>query len=757
MNSKLYKFFVLIITTAFILGACGTGGNNNTTAGPTPSESGPGDVIPTTISVPNPAETTKAYLDAWNENDRTTMYNLLTKVSIDSYSFENFEDRYDNISLDGAVTHIEYEILSALTNPTTAQVSYQITLNSALVGPIIRNTQMDLSLEDGQWHIVWDDSIILPELTGGNRLAMQRYTPTRGIIYDINHDPLVADGDSVAISVIPSLIEEDDGNGILSQLSVLTNYDTGWLASRIFQDDPPFIIPIAEVALDNFENRKPFLDEFGVFRYDEYFTRLYYAGAGGANAVGYTQQIPIEELDKWTELGYPVDAKIGRIGLELWGEEYLSGQRGGELLVVTPDTNDLVTILGSRDAQPSSSIYSTFDTNLMFEAQRAIKDFTGAIVVLERDTGRVLAMVSSPTFNPNDADFNNPIGNWGAYFPDTEQRFFNRATQGQYPPGSIFKVITLAAALESARWTPQSSLFCGHTWIAPDGAEYKDWTLDKGRPASGELSLLGGLMRSCNPWFYEIGSVLYSKGETTLVSDMARGFGLGSPTGLVELPEATGQIINPDDLPNEGVFNAFQQSIGQSDTLITPIQAAVYVAALGNGGTLYRPQMVEYVENTNGDQILVFEPDPTGVLPISENTLTNIQTGMRMVTNNARGTAYRTFSGLAISVYGKTGTAQVGDATVSPHAWFIGYTNQNRNDLPDIAIAVLVENAGDGSEFAAPIFRRVVESYFFRNPQARYPWEESVGVLDSFYFLPEELQDAIEATQAAEEAEGDDN
>ncbi len=620
---------------------------------------------------------------------------------------------------------------------------------------------MNLSLENSQWRIVWDDTIILPELAGGNLLSMQRFIPTRGIIYDHHGDPLAADADAVAISVIPSLIGEDQGNGVVNQLSVVTDWDAGYLASIIFQNDPPYIIPIAEVSNDIYESRIAFLNDFGVFRFDFYFTRLYYAQNGGANAIGYTGQVSAEETGDLIAKGKPVDAKVGRTGLELWGEDHLSGIYGGELYVITPDRENLVTILGRRDAQPSSSITTTLDADLMFEAQQAIKDFTGAIVVLERDTGRVLTIISSPTFDPNDADFNNPISQWNSYFPDTEQRFFNRATQGQYPPGSIFKVITFSAALESARWEAQSSLYCGHLWIAPDGGEYEDWTLAKDRAASGELSLLGGLMRSCNPWFYEIGSVLYAKGETTLIADMARGFGLGSPTGLVELPEASGQITNPDDNPSAAPeFIAFQQAIGQSDTLITPIQAAVYIAAVGNGGTLYRPQMIEYIEDTAGEQINIFTPEVNGTLPLSDINLTFLQTGLRMVTNNARGTAYRTFTALPISVYGKTGTAQPGASEgVLPHAWFIGYTNQNRADLPDIAIAVLVENQGDGSEFAAPIFRRVVEVYFYGSPQRRYPWEESIGVLDPFYFLSPEEQAIIEAEEAANEVgnEGDDN
>jgi penicillin-binding protein 2 len=388
-------------------------------------------------------------------------------------------------------------------------------------------------------------------------------------------------------------------------------------------------------------------------------------------------------------------------------------------------------------------------------AQLSLQGFTGAVVALERDTGKVLAIASSPTFDPNYADFDNPNSLWDTYFPDNAGRFFNRATQGQYPPGSIFKVVSMAAALETGEFEPTDRLDCGYYWFGPGDVELTDWTLDKERPSSGNLSLVEGLMRSCNIWFYEVGYRLYTAGEVDAIAEMARGFGLGSPTGIDIFPEESGQIMNPDDQEGaEAWFNAVQQAIGQSNTTITPIQAAVYTAALGNGGTLYRPQMIERVENTAGEATFEFTPVVNGELPISEETLSSIQQGMLSVTRNERGTAYFTFVNRLVSVYGKTGTAQ--NPGEDPHAWFIGYTDEQDPDNPDIAIAVLIENQGDGSEFSAPIFRRLMEVYFYGRPLSAFPWEDRIGEIDERYFMTLEELEALEAEEAAAE-EGNNN
>jgi penicillin-binding protein 2 len=668
------------------------------------------------------------------------MYNMLTTLSKDSIKIEDFDARYRDVNVQIVPINIEYEILQALTNPSVAQVSYQVTFNSALVGPITRETMMTLSMENGNWRVVWDDTLILPELAGGNTLRMDSAPPTRGIIYDRDGDVLAADTQAVAVSAIPSGIAEDGGGNVIKKIFELTDVPGAYFSNQLFAEEPPWIVTIGEVPIARFQDYEAILKgDFGaVFSWQQYFTHLAYLGEGGAHAIGWVGPIPAEESDEWLELGYPVDAIIGRMGVESYGQDYLSGKAGGSLFVLDPD-GVIVTRLAGRDAEPAQSIYTTLDDELQRWAQLAIQDFTGAIVVLERDSGRILAMASSPGFNPNGADFENPNSEWNNYFNGTyDQPMLNRATLGQYPPGSIFKLITMSAALESGLYQPYDNYLCGHYWDAPNGDRYKDWTLDKDKEPSGDLYLIQGLMRSCNPWFYELGYKLYTNGHTTAVADMARGFGLGSPTGIQELPEASGNITNPDDNDSaDPWFNAVQQAIGQSNTLITPLQAAVYIAAFGNGGNLYRPQLIEKIVNTAGENTYEFEPVVNGTLPISENTLNAVREGLLLVVKNKLGTAYRSFGGVSypIRVYGKTGTAQnIGE---DPHAWFIGFTDQRRADKPDLAISVLVENVGDGSEFAAPMFRRLTDVYFFGQPQYNYPWESSRYVFDPTYFEPE--------------------
>ncbi len=691
-----------------------------------------------TTSVPSVEDAARAYLDAWKAFDYESMHARLTQISQDAFSFEQFDARYTAVALEATLTAVDYELLQTLINPTNAQIAYRVTLTSALVGEITRDTTMNLSLEGGEWRVVWDDSLILPELAGGNTLSMQRFNPTRGLIYDRDGAVLAGDSEAVAVQVIPSTVDEDSGSGLASQLATLTGQRAQTLAEQIFAEDAPFLLPIGVVSGEQFSLREQFLQPYYNFiRFDRYFTRLYPLATGGAHAIGYVGRVGADEAEELARQGVPIDAIIGKQGIERWGEPYLSGQRGGELYVISPE-GLRVTILARREAQPAQSVYLTIDRDLQRETQAAIRDFTGAIVVLERDTGRILAIASSPTFDPNSADFSNPISQWSTYFPDNNGRFFNRATQGQYPPGSIFKMIPMAAALESELYSTNSTYFCGHLWTGlGEGSPLEDWTLAKGLPASGELTLPGGLMRSCNPWFYEIGLALYNNGFPDLIAEMSRRFGLGSPTGLEALTEAAGQITTPDTSTtgSDPRFNAAQQAIGQSDTLVTPLQMAVFAAALGNGGTLYQPALVEQILSTDGQATLVFTPQVRGTTDLDPEILAALQAAMRSVINDPRGTAYSRFLNLTISIYGKTGTAQTGPGLL-PHAWFIGYTNQNRADLPDIAIAVIVENIGEGSEFAAPIFKRVVEAYFFGSPQSRYPWETQIGVFNPEFFNP---------------------
>ncbi|MBX3047085.1 MAG: hypothetical protein KF698_08830 [Anaerolineales bacterium] len=737
-DNSMRRVILSLALLSIVLSACGLGQSQ---ALPTPQIN--------VSAAPDAELAVRSYLDAWNAGDYPSMYTMLTAESRSQITEEDFVARYADVATQANLFRVDYEILQSLINPQTAQVGYRVTLNSAVIGPITRDTAIDLKLEGNNWRITWDDRIILPELAGGNRLSMQRSVPARGFIYDRNGNVIAGGTAAVAVGAFPSLIEEEDANRVISELARVSRRPASEISNLLFPEDtePPYYVSIAEVSEEEFQARAGDWSGLSGIRSTQYNTRLYYNGGLAPQTVGYFASIPAEQVQEFIPRGYQSDDRIGRLGLEAWGEEYLAGTRGGTLYVLNP-AGEVVTQLAQSASQPSDSIYTSLDSELQRRAQEAIKDFRGAIVVLERDTGRILAMASSPGFNQNWADFNNYNSDWNSYFTGGDDVFFNRATQGQYPPGSIFKVITYAAAVESGQFQPDQQMDCVQEWHGLAGQTLIDWTLDKELPSSGRLTLVEGIMRSCNPWFYQIGMDLYNAGFKNAVAEMARGFGLGSLTGIQSLNEVAGSVVDPEPTDEDtGRNQAVQQAFGQGTTLLTPLQAAVYTAAVGNGGTLYVPSLVDRVVNANGDEVLSFTPQVKGTLPISQLTLETLQTGMRLVVSDPRGTAYRRFTGFGLPVYGKTGTATAGTGLL-PHAWFIGYTDANREDQPDIAIAVLVENVGDGSDFAAPIFRRVAGYYFFASPGPLYPWETDYGVVNPVFFNPILQQQATGTAEA---------
>ncbi len=676
-------------------------------------------------SVPDVRETAQAFLEAWKGEDYAGMYDLLGPVSKDAISLEDFQKRYQDTAVNLSMKSFSFEILSSLTNPATAQVGYRVNFSTSLVGELQRDMVMNLLLDQGKWTIQWEDGMILPELRGGNKLAMDIKIPARANIYGSNGTALVAQADAYSLGVDPSAIEDDQEGALLTYLSRLTGKPAAWIRA-LYEDQRgiPGYVPVGEALAQDVQERIDTLSGISGLIWYPFSSRYYYDEGIAPHVTGYVQPIPVEEAEQYQRAGYRIDEKVGMSGLEKWGESYLSGQRGASLYVIKPN-GEVVTRLAQTDPQPSQAIYTTLDANFQEGVQRAITGFTGAAVVLERDTGRVLAIASAPDFDPNLFEVTNY--NWqysGGLFGSNARPFLNRATQGGYPLGSVFKVITTAAALESGLYTKDTVYECGSYFTELPGVRLEDWTVAHEVSPSGTLTLPEGLMRSCNPYFYHIGLDLYRQNLPKAISEMARGFGLGKSTGIEQVAEDTGNIPDPTS-----ELDATSLAIGQGATLVTPLQVADFMAAVGNGGTLYRPQVVEKIVSPDGTESYTFKPEERGKLPVSAENLKIIQGAMRTVVDNPRGTAYRTFVGLNVPVYGKTGTAE--NPPLDPHAWFAGYTNSTRTDKPNIAIAVIAENAGEGSEIAAPIFRRIVELYYDGKPTRLYPWESDYYVTET--------------------------
>ncbi len=713
---KLKKLILGLVIISFAAEAC---------SGKLPSL--PSNKLPTpqviVSAAPKVEDAVRAFLGAWEGENYSAMYEKLSGASKQAISAEDFSLFYKETAITMNLQSLKTEFLSNTTNPSSAAAKFKASFATGFFGTFDREIEMPLVLENNQWKVSWDRALIMPELAGGNRLQSESSSAPRGAIYDRNGEPIANQTTAYALAIIPNQIEDGKEGLLLNQLSNLTGRTTESIQAS-YEDIrlTNWYVPAGEASDAEVQANWGILSTLGGLQFSEFSSRYYYSGGIAPQAIGYVQPIPVERIDEFRKLGYLGSEDVGQAGLEKYAEDILAGKPEASLYVV--DANDQVlTRLNQSDPRPPQDITTTIDKNLQIEAQKALLGFKGAIVVLEVDTGRVLAMASSPGFDPNlfEADNRNSAEQLNEMLNDGQQRLLNRATQGSYPAGSIFKIIDMAAALESNLYTPETTYFCGSYFEELPGERFKDWTVDKDLPPSGTLTLVQGLMLSCNPWFYHIGLDLFRQKGATYLSDMARGFGLGSATGIEQVAEDAGQIVDPK---SDG--DAVQQGIGQGDMLVTPLQVARFIAAVANGGTLYRPQIIEAVTNSAGQTVSSFTAEPNGTLPVSQATLDAIREGMRAVVRAKNGTAHIPLGDLGIPIYGKTGTAEnpLGDS----HAWFAGFTETPRTDRPDIAVAVIVENAGQGSEVAAPIFRRVIETYYFGSPQKLYPWEAKFNV-----------------------------
>ena len=692
---------------------------------------------PTATPEPSPQGAAAAYLGAWARSDYAAMYALLAPESQSALPAADFEKQYrDLLGVLSAIT-LTAQVGEVSGGVDAARVKAHLNYNTALVGTLEADVVVEVKRSADSWGVIYSPAIIWPELVDGQKLYMAPLAPDRGAIYDRDGRPMVQAADAYAIGLVPG--EVQDEGAVQSALGRLLGLPGETFLVRFpYPFAPPDqYMAIAEISAEELRDRDlEYILGLSGIQSSPYTSRYYYGHGAAAHVTGYTVFIPPDQLAAYQARGYFADQRLGATGLEKWGEAMLAGRNGGQLILLDANNQVVRRITGATQPAPAQDIYSSVDFELQQAAQFAFGDYTGAAVVLDVNTGAVLALVSSPTFDPNLFD----PANRNFLFADNariSQGLLNRATQGESPAGSVFKVVTFSAGLTSGLFTPESSYECTGEWNEIGlPTPLKDWK----EGGHGTLTLQEGLTGSCNPYFWHIGYALFNFDPHHL-SKTARAFGLGQATGIEQLDEASGLIPDPDWLrQTEGrawePLDSLNLAIGQGNVLVTPLQIARMMAAIGNGGTLYQPQLVLRVQPADGGApSYEFTPKAVGNLPLEPEQLAALQTAMFEVTRDCQGcigTARNRFRGLPrwLKIAGKTGTAEdPGTFGLNePDAWFAGYTYDTRSEKPDIAIAVVVQNTGQGSAFAAPIFRRIVEAYYDL-PYLRYPWEASVGVV----------------------------
>ncbi len=683
--------------------ACSSG-NQTPTPTPTPEPVGP---------APDPAA--QNFLDAWTKADYVSMFNLLSNDSQARLTPDTFANRYTAAQTTASVRFVRAELRAVLRDGSTTHANFHVEWDTALFGTLQADNAMTLTLQTDEWRVNWNDDLIWPGLQNGGAFQMEYQIPRRANIYDSEGSGLAIDGKLVTIGIIPGNIEDEAA--LLAGLSPIVNLSPDDIKAKYAAARADWFVPIADIAFETSQKNQDFLKTPGIERREK--TQRVYTGLA-PHVVGVVGQITADNLTEWKALGYRGDEWVGTSGLEAWGEQYLAGTHGGKLTVIDGN-GQLGAVVADKAATPSRSLYTTIDRNLQDSVDNILAGHTGAIVVLDPNNGHVLAMSSYPSFNPN-----------AIVAPETnsqpaETSFLNRATQGAYPPGSTFKPITMGAGMEEGGYVATSPFYDPGYWDGFGEAFRKVCWLPTGH---GNIDLQTGLSASCDVVFYTVGKTLQDK-DPFILPRFARGFGLGATTGISGVVEVAGTVPDPNWkqqtlgeawVPGDTV----NMAIGQGDMQATPLQIAMMYAAIANGGTLYRPQLVAKIGSNNEPPEEVIATETIGKLPVSAETLKAIQDGLHGVIVSPRGTAGFVFKGFPQSVAGKTGTAETGGADVTSHAWFAAYAPFEN---PQIVVVVFLENGGQGSYNAAPLARNVLEA-FFNLPLTPPPTVAPSGPLD---------------------------
>ncbi|WP_316347933.1 penicillin-binding protein 2 [Desulfuromonas acetoxidans] len=556
-----------------------------------------------------------------------------------------------------------------------------------------------------------------------------RYIPIaapRGTIYDRNGQLLVDNRPSFTVSVLRQ--EVTDKEQLLKNLAGYLHSD--WLELAKVWDKKRYYpryrpIPLkSDIDRDTLEQLAEHSVELPGMLIEVQPMRAYPYREVAAHLFGHIGAITEKELASREFQGYRAGEFIGKSGLEKHLETYLKGQAGERLLEVDVKGKELRQ-LQVEDPLPGKSVYLTLDRDLQLATEEAFDEQAGAAVVLDVNSGDILAMVSRPAFDP--ALFARGISQeeWQALVKNPDHPLQAKAISGQYPPGSTYKMVTALAALRAGVVTPDELIDCKGR-ITLGSRDFRCWK----KTGHGPTNLNKALRESCDVWFYEISLRL----GIERMSTMARELGLGRSFDLPLDNEKAGLI--PDKTWKRNRYGASWYkgetviaAIGQGYVLATPLQLAVMTATIANGGTLYQPQLVRRIADYSGRTLKENEPVVLHQAGIKNQTLKPVKKGMEQVVNHPRGTGKSSW--LAdVTIAAKTGTAQVVKIQEDPesgekqspeevayrlrdHALFVAYAPA---EDPQIAIAVIVEHGQHGGSAAGPIARKIFENYFKISP-----------------------------------------
>jgi penicillin-binding protein 2 len=552
----------------------------------------------------------------------------------------------------------------------------------------------------------------LRRLSLNNSIRLQSIDPPRGVVYDRNGKVLVDNRPSFDVSII--LKDAQPLEQTLEKLSSYIQISASDLMSTITHTKgrssyKPIVLKqdIGRNALAALEVHKYDLPGVAV---KVNLRRNYINKRYAAHLIGYLSEINPQELKSGSYPDCRSGDLIGKFGAEKTYENYLRGQRGGRQVEVNAN-GQVVRVLKTVLATPGNSVYLTVDQHVQRKAEELLEGVTGAVVAMEVNSGGILALASSPTFDQSAFVGGISRENWTSLISNPFRPMSNRAIQGEYPPGSTYKIITALAGLQENVIDTETILHCPGFYKFGNRV-YRCWK----KPGHGKVDILKAVAESCDVFFYQVGEQL----GVDRLAWYAKASGLGSPTGI-QLDHESSGLIPTAAWKQQRTGIPWQRgetlslAIGQGFNLTTPLQMAALIAAVANDGKLYKPVILDAIKSLDGSIVYQEIPRVVGKLPVSADTLNIVKEGLWLAVNGEKGTARR-IQLKHIQISGKTGTSQVvsrrDDEREEEHAWFVAFAP---SDDPRIAVSVIVEHGEHGSGAAAPIAREIVKTYLNQN------------------------------------------
>jgi penicillin-binding protein 2 len=553
------------------------------------------------------------------------------------------------------------------------------------------------------------------QLSEENRLSLVRVRAPRGNIFDRYGNVLVTNRPSFSVNIL--LENVSDLPGTVGMLGGVLGMEEAEVYEKIRRQRAHRYSEPVRVKEDVGRKEVALLEsskyEWPGVQIEVEPRRSYPYGKLAAHLLGHVGQISQKELEAHRDEGYRMGDYVGKKGIEKMLGSELKGVDGA-LRVEVDSLGREVRVLASREPRPGNNVTLTLDLSLQQVADQVLRDKAGAVVVLDPRSGEILAASSSPAIDPNRFIRGLTREEWAEVEKDEQHPLQNRILRAQYPPGSIFKVVTALAALEKGVIDEKTVFTCRGSYYFGKRS-YGCWK----RGGHGEVSLHRALVESCDVYFYQVGNKTGIDG----IARYAEELGLGKATGISLGGESSGIVPSREWkrrargepwYPGE----TLSASIGQGYNLVTPLQMAVLAGVLANNGGLYTPRLIKSIADADGNPVGIRKA-PTGrQVEVSPRSLRLVREALRGVVEERRGTG-RAAAVPGLEVSGKTGTAQVvklrkgGGSTdgeevplqFRDHAWFISYAPSSDGR---VAIAIVVEHGGHGGSASAPLAGRIL-------------------------------------------------